>query len=175
MPTPAPVRLLLDHAPSPIGQVLLVCDEEGRLRAVDFHDFEPRMLRLLRLHYGEAALQPGAAPATTRSALAAYFDGDLAALAAIPWATGGTAFQQAVWRALCDVAPGTTLTYAGLAARIGKPAAVRAVGAANGANPLSIVVPCHRLVGADRALTGYGGGVERKAWLLAHEGARARD
>ncbi|PXA89885.1 methylated-DNA--protein-cysteine methyltransferase, partial [Caulobacter sp. D4A] len=75
-------------------------------------------------------------------------------------------------RALGEVTAGTTLTYAGLAARIGRPAAVRAVGAANGANPLSIVVPCHRLVGADGSLTGYGGGIERKAWLLAHEGAR---
>jgi len=169
-----PVRLILDRAPSPIGEMLLAVDAEGRLRAADFHDHEARMLRLLRLHYGEARLEAGAAPAATRGALAAYFEGDLAALATIPWTTGGTAFQQAVWRALGEVEPGTTLTYAALALRIGKPAAVRAVGAANGANPLSIVVPCHRLVGADGALTGYGGGIERKAWLLAHEGARPR-
>ncbi|PLR24923.1 cysteine methyltransferase [Caulobacter zeae] len=174
MPTPTPARLFLDRAPSPIGELLLVSDADARLRAVDFHDYEPRMLRLLGLHYGAVALEAAAAPDATRSALAAYFDGDLAALATIPWTTGGTAFQQAVWRALGDVAHGTTMTYAALAARIGKPAAVRAVGAANGANPLSIVVPCHRLVGANGALTGYGGGVERKAWLLAHEGARAR-
>lgn len=174
MPTPTLARLFLDRAPSPIGEMLLVSDTQGRLRAADFHDHEPRMLRLLRLHYGAVRLEPNAAPTATRSALAAYFDGDLAALATIRWTTGGTAFQQAVWRALGDVAPGTTMTYAALAARIGKPAAVRAVGAANGANPLSIVVPCHRLVGANGALTGYGGGVERKAWLLAHEGARPR-
>lgn len=174
MSTPTPARLFLDRAPSPIGELLLVSDTGGRLRAVDFHDHEPRMLRLLGLHYGAVALEAGAAPEATRSALAAYFDGDLAALATIPWATGGTAFQQMVWRALGEVAYGTTMTYADLALRIGKPAAVRAVGAANGANPLSIVVPCHRLVGANGALTGYGGGVERKAWLLAHEGARTR-
>ncbi|MDG2527725.1 methylated-DNA--[protein]-cysteine S-methyltransferase [Caulobacter endophyticus] len=174
MPTRPPARLFLDRAPSPIGELLLASDAEGMLRAVDFHDFEPRMLRLLGLHYGAVALEPGAAPTATRVALAAYFEGDLTALTAIPWTTGGTAFQQAVWRALGDVAAGTTLTYAALALRIGKPAAVRAVGAANGANPLSIVVPCHRLVGANGALTGYGGGVERKAWLLAHEGARPR-
>ncbi|WP_199229114.1 methylated-DNA--[protein]-cysteine S-methyltransferase [Caulobacter endophyticus] len=174
MPTIAPARLILDRAPSPIGELLLVVDAEGRLRAADFHDYEARMLRLLRLHYGEATLEAGAAPAATRAALVAYFEGDLAAIATIPWTTGGTAFQQAVWRALGGVAPGTTQTYAALAARIGKPAAVRAVGAANGANPLSIVVPCHRLVGTDGALTGYGGGIERKAWLLAHEGARPR-
>jgi methylated-DNA-[protein]-cysteine S-methyltransferase len=174
MSTFAPVRLTLDRTSTPIGDMLLAIDAEGRLRAADFHDFEPRMLRLLRLHYGETTLEAGAAPAATCSALAAYFEGELAALADIPWATGGTAFQQAVWRALGEVAPGTTQSYAALAARIGKPAAVRAVGAANGANPLSIVVPCHRLVGADGALTGYGGGIARKAWLLAHEGARPR-
>lgn len=174
MPTPALASLTLDRAPSPIGELLLASDAQGRLRAVDFHDYEERMLRLLRLHYGEVTLEPGAAPAATRAALSAYFEGELAALATIAWATGGTAFQQAVWRALGEVEPGTTQTYAALAARIGKPAAVRAVGAANGANPLSIVVPCHRLVGANGALTGYGGGVERKAWLLAHEGARPR-
>lgn len=174
MPTPTPARLFLDRAPSPIGELLLVSDGDGRLRAVDFHDYETRMLRLLRLHYGATALESGAAPAATRAALAAYFEGELSALIQVPWTTGGTAFQQMVWRALGEVAPGTTMTYAALALRIGKPAAVRAVGAANGANPLSIVVPCHRLVGANGALTGYGGGVERKAWLLAHEGARAR-
>ncbi|MBI1682058.1 methylated-DNA--[protein]-cysteine S-methyltransferase [Caulobacter hibisci] len=174
MPTLGSLRLHLDRAPSPIGELLLASDQEGRLRAVDFHDHEPRLLRLLKLHYGRTSLEAGSAPPTIRAALAAYFDGDLDALAAIPWATGGTAFQQAVWRALGEVAAGTTLTYAALAARIGKPAAVRAVGAANGANPLSIVVPCHRLVGADGSLTGYGGGIERKAWLLAHEGARVR-
>ncbi|MFT4252024.1 MAG: methylated-DNA--[protein]-cysteine S-methyltransferase [Caulobacter sp.] len=169
MPTP---RLILDRAPSPIGEMLLVVDQDGRLRAADFHDHEDRLHRLLRLHYGATPLTAGPAPAAIRQALAAYFDGVPAALASIPWATGGTAFQQTVWRALGGVAAGTTLTYAGLAARIGRPAAVRAVGAANGANPLSIVVPCHRLVGADGSLTGYGGGIERKAWLLAHEGAR---
>lgn len=173
MPTPSP-RLILDRAPSPIGEMLLVTDQDGRLRAADFHDHKDRLHRLLRLHYGQAPLASGPAPAAIRTALAAYFDGDLAALSAIPWATGGTAFQESVWRALGEVAAGTTLTYAGLAARIGRPAAVRAVGAANGANPLSIVVPCHRLVGADGSLTGYGGGIERKAWLLAHEGARPR-
>lgn len=172
MPTQRPPSLRLDRVAGPIGEMLLVTDEDGRLRAADFHDHEARLLRLLRLHYGETQLEVAPAPAAIRRSLAAYFEGELTALSSIPWATGGTAFQQAVWRALGDIAPGTTRTYAALAARIGKPAAVRAVGAANGANPLSIVVPCHRLVGADGALTGYGGGIERKAWLLAHEGAR---
>lgn len=166
---PPPLRLRLDHAPSPLGRLLLVSDAEGRLRALDFHDYEPRMRRLLGLHYGTAPLEAGAAPAAVHRALNAYFDGDTTALAAIDWTTGGTAFQQAVWRTLGSIPPGQTLTYAALAARLGRPLAVRAVGAANGANPLGVVVPCHRLVGASGALTGYGGGLERKAWLLAHE------
>ncbi len=85
--------------------------------------------------------------------------------------TGGTEFQRRVWRALREVPHGRTISYGELARRVGQPAAVRAVGLANGRNPLSIVVPCHRVVGAGGALTGYGGGLERKRWLLAHEAA----
>lgn len=167
-----PARLSLDRLPSPIGEILLVTDEAGEVRAIDFHDHAPRMTRLLRLHYGDPALENGAAPAATRQALADYFNGSLQTLSAIPWATGGTAFQRAVWTALMDVPAGTISTYSALAARIGKPAATRAVGAANGANPIAILVPCHRLVGANGSLTGYAGGLERKRWLLRHEGAR---
>ena len=168
-----PERLRLDRLASPIGEVLLVSDEAGRLRALDFHDYEPRMLRLLRLHYGPQPLETGAAPAATRAALDRYFAGELAALADIPWATAGTDFQRQVWRALVDIPAGQTTTYARLAARIGRPTAVRAMGAANGANPVGIVVPCHRVIGADGGLTGYGGGIPRKRWLLAHEGGGA--
>ena len=165
-----PEHLQLDRLASPIGEVLLVTDEAGRLRALDFHDYETRMLRLLRLHYGAQPLEPGAAPAATRAALDRYFAGELAALADIPWATAGTDFQRQVWRALVDIPSGQTTTYARLAARIGRPTAVRAMGAANGANPVGVVVPCHRVIGADGSLTGYGGGLARKRWLLAHEG-----
>ncbi len=166
--------LRLDRLPSPLGEILLVTDEAGAVRAIDFHDYAPRMTRLLRLHYGDQPLTDGAAPVETRQGqdLTAYFDGQFEALDAIAWATGGTAFQRQVWRALRDIPAGTTSTYAALAARIGKPSAIRAVGAANGANPLAILVPCHRLIGADGSLTGYGGGLERKRWLLEHEGAR---
>ena len=80
-----------------------------------------------------------------------------------------TASQQRVWRALCDIAYGETISYGELARRIGQPAAARAVGLANGQNPIAIVVPCHRVIGANGSLTGYGGGLERKRWLLAHE------
>jgi O-6-methylguanine DNA methyltransferase len=164
------LRLMIDTLATPLGDILLVGDETG-LRALDFADFEPRMRRLLRLHHGEVALTPGRDPAGATRALAAYFAGALDALDALPVATGGTAFQRAVWAGLRTIPRGTTVSYAGLAARIGRPRAVRAVGLANGANPVGIVVPCHRVIGAGGAMTGYAGGVARKRWLLAHEGA----
>ena len=107
-------------------------------------------------------------PAAIREAVGAYFAGDLAALAAISWRTGGTDFQRSVWTALCAIPVGETVTYKQLAERIGRPGAVRAVGLANGANPVGVVVPCHRVIGSDGSLTGYGGGLERKRWLLTH-------
>lgn len=166
-----PERLLLDRMATPIGEALLVTDETGRLRAFDWADREASMTRLLRLHYGALLPQPGPAPREIRYRVQRYFDGDLGSLAGIPWATGGTAFQRSVWQGLTAIPPGTTLNYGALAARLGCPKAVRAVGAANGANPISVVVPCHRVIGADGTLTGYGGGLDRKRWLLAHEGA----
>lgn len=165
-----PARLILDRAPSPIGELLIVTDETGRLRALDFHDYVHRLDRLLKTHYGPLRPEPGGAPAEVRQALAAYFTGDLDAPREIAWATNGTAFQQAVWTALTQIPAGETITYSELARRAGRPAAIRAAGHANGANPLSIVAPCHRVIGMDGSLTGYGGGIERKRWLLAHEG-----
>ena len=99
-----------------------------------------------------------------------YFDGDIAVLDDIAVDPVGTPFQRRVWTALRDVRAGTTTSYSELARRIGTPNAVRAVGAANGANPIPIVIPCHRVIGADGRLVGYGGGLDRKRWLLAHEG-----
>ena len=166
-----PARLVLDRAPSPIGELLIVTDEAGALRALDFHDYEHRLDRLLRIHYGALRPMPGAAPAAVLEAMAAYFAGELEAPRRIAWATNGTAFQQAVWTALTAIPAGRTITYSELARRVGRPAAIRAAGHANGANPLSLVAPCHRVIGMDGSLTGYGGGIERKRWLLAHEGA----
>jgi methylated-DNA-[protein]-cysteine S-methyltransferase len=170
---PLPERLLLDRMASPLGEMLLVTDAAGILRAADFHDHAARMQRLLRLHYGALAPEAGTAPSAVRHALARYFAGEFAALGEVAWATAGTAFQRAVWAALVRIPCGQTTTYGALAVQLGRPAAMRAVGAANGANPISIVVPCHRLVGANGALTGYGGGLPRKQWLLRHEGALA--
>jgi methylated-DNA-[protein]-cysteine S-methyltransferase len=170
-----PEHLWLDRLATPIGEALLVTDEDGFLRAFDWADREPSMARLLRLHYGSLAPEAGAAPATIRRAVQDYFAGDVGSLAAIAWRTGGTPFQQTVWTALTGIPPGETRSYGGLARTIGRPSAVRAVGLANGSNPISVVVPCHRVIGADGSLTGYGGGLPRKRWLLAHEGATFRD
>jgi methylated-DNA-[protein]-cysteine S-methyltransferase len=163
------MRLRLERWAAPVSPLLLVTDEDGVLRALDFADHEDRMHRLLRTHYGEFTLEDGAAPVALARALDAYFEGRIEALAGVPTATGGTPFQCAVWNALRRIPAGTTLSYGQLAASLGCPGASRAVGAANGANPIAIVVPCHRVIGADGKLTGFGGGLPRKRWLLDHE------
>ena len=103
------------------------------------------------------------------------FAGDARALEAVAWKASGTAFQLQVWDTLCGIPPGETISYAELARRIGRPTAVRAVGLANGANPVAVVVPCHRVIGSNGSLTGYGGGLPRKRWLLDLEGAARKD
>jgi methylated-DNA-[protein]-cysteine S-methyltransferase len=170
-----PEHLRLDRLATPIGEALIVTDEAGYLRAFDWADRAASMTRLLRLHYGSLEPAPGPAPDGMKRLLSDYFAGDVGCLAGIEWCTAGTAFQRAVWRALTTIVPGETLSYGALAAKLGYPNAVRAVGAANGSNPVSLVVPCHRVIGADGSLTGYGGGLERKRWLLRHEGAVFRD
>lgn len=170
--SPEPLVLHRDQLQVPIGTMLVVTDGAGRLRALDWSDFEPRMLRLLRLHYGSGAeLRPGHMPSAIREALLAYFAGDVSAIDRVPVATGGTAFQREVWAALRRIPAGETRSYGALAEALARPRAVRAVGLANGANPVGVVVPCHRVVGKDASLTGYAGGLERKRWLLAHEAA----
>lgn len=169
-----PESFTLDRLASPVGEVLLVTDAEGAVRAFDFADYEARMLKLLARHYGEVALTEGRAPEAVRAAVAAYFGGDATALDGIVVKTGGTDFQRTVWAALRTIPAGETWSYGQLASAIGKPSAVRAVGLANGANPVGVIVPCHRVVGANGTLTGYAGGLERKRWLLTHEGAAPR-
>jgi methylated-DNA-[protein]-cysteine S-methyltransferase len=168
------LTLTLDRLATPLGTLLVIADGEGRLRAVEWSDFEARLQRLLPRACGAQRhrLVPGRVAAT--APLAAYFAGELRAIDAIPVAAAGTSFQQRVWRALREIPCGATLSYAALARRIGRPAAVRAVGLANGANPVGVVVPCHRVIGSDGTLTGYGGGLARKRWLLAHEAAHAQ-
>ena len=155
---------------TPTGWMCLVTDAEQRLRSADWEDKGDRMGRWLRQHYGEdLQLLPAHSESPACLALEAYFEGNLQAIEGIRTHACGTDFQQRVWTALRQIPAGTTLSYGRLAATIGRPAAVRAVGAANGANPIPVVVPCHRVIGADESLTGFGGGLERKRWLLAHE------
>lgn len=160
----------LDRLSTPIGIALLVTDADGALRALDWDDYEHRMRELLRLHHGAVDLADRSAPAAMKNALSAYFEGDLGQLLAVEWRIAGTPFQQKVWTALAKIPAGTTMSYGALAAKIEMPKAIRAVGHANGSNPISVVLPCHRLIGADGSLVKYGGGLERKRWLLRHEG-----
>jgi methylated-DNA-[protein]-cysteine S-methyltransferase len=165
------VHLRIDRLDTPIGEMLVVADRERNLRAVDWADYENRMHRLLRLHYGEDGytFEPARNRSAFTSALSRYFAGELTAIDTLPVQTGGTPFQREVWRALRTIPCGTTISYAQLAEQIGRPKAVRAVGSANGANPIGVVLPCHRVIGANGSLIGYGGGIERKSWLLKHE------
>lgn len=160
----------LDRLDTPIGVALLVSDGDGVLRALDWEEYEPRMKELLRLHYGAVILKQARAPRDLKAALAGYFNGDFDRLQQIEWRVAGTPFQQKVWKALPKIPAGMTMSYGALAAKIGLPKAIRAVGHANGSNPISVVVPCHRLIGANGSLIKYGGGLQRKRWLLQHEG-----
>ncbi len=166
--------LTLDRFETPIGTALAVVDGAGVLRAFDWTDHEARMRTLLARRYAGVCPRQGPAPAV-RAAFEAYFAGDHLALEVLATEPRGTAFQRRVWDALLTIPAGQTLSYAGLAARIGAPTAMRAVGLANGANPIALAIPCHRVIGANGTLTGYGGGLHRKRWLLAHEGASFRE
>ena len=159
-------RLLVDHIETPVGTLAVVADEAGRLHAVGFTDGHARMTPILA---GEG-LVSAKDPHGLTSALRAYFDGELDAIAGLRVALGGTDFQNSVWRGLLTIPCGETRSYGDLARQVGRPKAVRAVGLANGSNPIAVVVPCHRVIGSNGTLTGYGGGLERKRWLLAHEG-----
>jgi methylated-DNA-[protein]-cysteine S-methyltransferase len=143
---------------TPIGALHAAFDEEGRL---------------VELGFREPAHDPAPAPPNLQleAQLREYFSGKRQTFD-FPLAPKGTEFQLAVWNALLEIPYGDTITYAELARRIGKPSAVRAVGAANGANPIPVIIPCHRVIGSNGTLTGYGGGIERKQWLLALEGRR---
>jgi methylated-DNA-[protein]-cysteine S-methyltransferase len=165
------LSLQVHRLKTPIGEMLIAEDYAGNLRSVDWLDDETRMHELLRLHYGKNRfrLEAGGERTEAVNALDRYFQGDLAAIDSLPVKTAGTLFQRRVWDALRGIPCGTTTTYGELARRIGRPKSSRAVGAANGANPVGVVVPCHRVIGSNGSLTGYGGGIDRKLWLLQHE------
>ena len=152
---------------SPVGR-LAIGSHDGRVCALWFGT-EPQVRALLARWFPGETVKTGRDPGGALSALAAYFSGDLHALDAVEVELRGTPFQQRVWRQLRSVRAGTTASYAQIARAVGAPHAVRAVGAANGANPVAVIVPCHRIIGSNGSLTGYGGGLDRKRWLLAHE------
>ena len=172
-PSREPLTLLLERVPTPLGEMLVVTDDCGRLRALDWKDHEADMHILMRRQYRDRIidLRETGQESTATTAMLAYFSGELDAIDAIEVVTGGTDFQRTVWAALRTIPAGTAISYLELASRIGRPSAVRAVGMANGSNPVSVVVPCHRVIGSNATLVGYGGGLQRKRWLLEHEGA----
>jgi methylated-DNA-[protein]-cysteine S-methyltransferase len=154
---------------SPAGSVVLV-ERGAALVGLVFEDHWPRFLRELEKRFGEFSFEENPRGGAPAEALRRYFAGSLAALGGIEVDTGGTPFQQLVWTALRRIPAGSTWSYARLAREIGRPSATRAVAAANGANPVSIVIPCHRVIGSDGTLVGYAGGLDMKEFLLRLEG-----
>jgi methylated-DNA-[protein]-cysteine S-methyltransferase len=154
---------------SPVG-TLTVAARGGRVCLVHFGAVNDYVRSSIAKWYPGGPVEPSKDPAGAVRRLERYFGGDLSSLDEIDVELHGTPFQERVWRALRSVEAGTTISYAELADRVGSPSAVRAVGAANGANPVAIVLPCHRIIGSNGSLTGYGGGLDRKRWLLGHEG-----
>lgn len=163
------MEIHVDEMESPIGKVVLA-ESGGALCALDFEaSVEPVLARLER-RVGSIEVRRGNGVREFQERVAAYFQGELKALDGLAVEPGGTAFQREVWSALRRIPVGSTDCYSGIAAAIGRSSAVRAVGLANARNPIAVVIPCHRVVGRDGSLTGYAGGLERKRWLLQHEG-----
>lgn len=171
IPASAPVRLRVASCPSPVGDITIAVKDEA-LCALGFAEHWPPLKTWLERRFGADAIrwEGETDPAGLITRMRAYVDGDLHALDHIAVDPGGTPFQHQVWMALMQIPVGRTTSYGDLAHAIGAPTASRAVGAANGANPISIVIPCHRVIGTNGKLTGYGGGLHRKRWLLGHEG-----
>jgi methylated-DNA-[protein]-cysteine S-methyltransferase len=164
--------ILIQTIESPIGP-LTAAERAGRVCLLHFGPDEPAVDVMFERWYPGEARARQSLPAVA-TVLERYFGGDIAALDSVAVELNGTPFQKNVWQALRRIPAGTTISYAELAKRIGDPAAVRAVGTANGANPVAVIVPCHRVIGSNGRLTGYGGGLDRKQWLLEHEGVVSR-
>jgi methylated-DNA-[protein]-cysteine S-methyltransferase len=151
------------YCDSPIGKLLLAGDAQA-LRIISLPNDRHHLVPADDWQQSDDALHNAV------EQLCAYFAGDLHEFE-LPVDPGGTEFQRQVWKALRAIPYGTTVSYGELAQRLEKPTATRAVGAANGANPIPIVIPCHRVIGANGSLTGFGGGLDAKRWLLEHEHA----
>jgi len=167
------MQLLRSILSTPIGEMLTLASDEG-LCALEFIGPDKPMTRLearLQRHFPPHEFVEGDSRVITRTRqwLAAYFAGESAAIGDLPLDMRGAGFEKRVWKALTRIPPGETTSYGAIAKALGSAGASRAVGAANGANPIAIIVPCHRVIGASGHLTGYGGGLDRKTWLLNHE------
>lgn len=162
--------ILSSRIETPIGPLVLLA-REGILLMLEFEDAEPRIAREMQARFRGESHQPADDPFGFSSRVRAYFAGQLSAIEGIETDGAGTEFQRRVWAELKRIPTSVTISYAELARRLGDVKATRAVGLANGRNPIAVVVPCHRVIGADGSLTGYGGGIDRKRWLLVHEGA----
>lgn len=165
----------ISRFPSPIGPLSLAT-VDGKLVHLDFDGNDERMHTLQTRRFRDAQWheQPRSAPEAITQWLEAYFAGVLQPL---PWSDlrlTGTDFQQQVWQGLTGIPTAEPWSYRALAEKLGNPRAVRAVARANALNPVAILIPCHRVIGADGTLTGYSGGLERKAWLLDHEAANLK-
>jgi methylated-DNA-[protein]-cysteine S-methyltransferase len=163
------MEIHIDEIETPIGKIVFG-ESNGALCALDFERSAAPVVARLKRRYSAIEVSNGGGSSQFRARLEAYFHGDLAALNGIVVDPKGTPFQREVWDALQRIPVVSTASYSDIAATIGRPMAVRAVGLANARNPIAVVIPCHRVVGRDGSLTGYAGGLERKRWLLEHEG-----
>jgi methylated-DNA-[protein]-cysteine S-methyltransferase len=161
---------LTERIGTPLGEMVLVA-RDGVLLLLEFVEAEGRVAREMRARFGDHELQPAADPFGLTSRIKAYFAGELSAVDDLLTDGGGTDFERKVWAELRRIPCGATVSYGSIARKLGDVGLSRAVGTANGRNPIAIVVPCHRVIGADGSMTGYGGGITRKEWLLRHEGA----
>lgn len=166
-------KYFFEKIDSPVGPLLMISDAAGRLRVLEFHANSERWRPLIARRFKDAEMLEKTDAFGHAGTMKRYFDGDIQAIDAIPTSATGSEFQLAVWQALRQIPAGATTSYGAIARKLGQPESARAVGLANGANPIAIVVPCHRVIGSDGSLTGYGGGLERKRWLLAHEAQNA--
>src|SRR5437868_13818761 len=164
-----PLKLLSDRIDTPLGMMALVVSD-GKLVQLSFDDPSGWAVKDIERRFADFELQPAANPHGFSDRIGAYFAGDVAAIEDIPTEAQGTPFEMRVWAELRRIPSGTTASYGEIAERVGDKNCARAVGLANNRNPIAVVVPCHRVIGADGTLVGYGGGLDRKTWLLRHEG-----
>ena len=164
------MRVALWRYDSPIGALGLATDQDGVVVGCSFEG-ESRLDRVMERCWPQAKIGPGEPVAAVVEALDAYFSGARDALQIVAWRVPGDDFQPHVWRALADIPAGMTISYGEMAKRAGEPGAAQAAGTALNRNPIPLILACHRVIGADGSLTGFGGGLGRKEWLLRHEGA----